>query len=165
MDVVQHYLSEINLTDVPSELRALLNEAATTNASDAEVAICVAYNIKQGKKEADALKSAGVDKATWKKIKANKAVYDAGKKVAKGLKNIGGTLTWSSKTSATTFYKSGKKEAGKADIIGNNRNRLSVKHASSSAKSANLLVVHPVKQLDYLNMGKTFRSKWRKTCK
>ena len=139
MDVVQHYLSEINLTDVPSELCALLNEAATTNASDAEVAICVAYNVKQGKNESDALKSAGVDKATWKKIKANKAVYNAGKKVAKGLKNIGGTLTWSGKTSATTFYKSGKKEAGKADIIGNNRNRLSVKQASSSAKSAQLV--------------------------
>ena len=139
MDVVQHYLSEIDLIDVPLELRVLLSEAATTNASDAEVAICVAYNIKQGKKEADALKSAGVDKATWKKIKANKLVYSAGKKVAKGLKNIGGTLIWSGKTSASTFYKNGKKEASKADLIGNNRNRLSVKQASSSAKSAQLV--------------------------
>jgi len=139
MDVVQHYLSEIDLIDVPSELRVLLSEAATTNASDAEVAICVAYNIKQGKKEADALKSAGVDKATWKKIKANKLVYSAGKKVAKGLKNIGGTLIWSGKTSASTFYKNGKKEASKADLVGNNRNRLSVKQASGSAKSAQLV--------------------------
>ena len=139
MDVVQHYLSEIDLTDVPSELRELLSEAATTNASDAEVAICVAYNIKQGKNEVDALKSAGVDKSTWKKIKANKLVYSAGKKVAKGLKNIGGTLIWSGKTSASTFYKNGKKEASKADLVGNNRNRLSVKQASSSAKSAQLV--------------------------
>tara|TARA_A100001037_G_scaffold290243_1_gene302855 strand:- start:22887 stop:24443 length:1557 start_codon:yes stop_codon:yes gene_type:complete len=139
MDVVQHYLSEIDLTDVPSELSNLLSEAATTNASDAEVAICVAYNIKQGKSEAVALKSAGVDKATWKKIKANKSVYNAGKKVATGLKNIGSTLVWSGKTSATTHYKNGKKEASKADLVGNNRNRLSVKQASSSAKGSQLV--------------------------
>tara|TARA_Y100001934_G_scaffold107646_1_gene132193 strand:- start:660 stop:2216 length:1557 start_codon:yes stop_codon:yes gene_type:complete len=139
MDVVQHYLSEIDLTDVPSELSNLLGEAATTNASDAEVAICVAYNIKQGKSEADALKSAGVDKATWKKIKANKSVYNAGKKVATGLKNIGSTLVWSGKISAPTHYKNGKKEASKADLVGNNRNRLSVKQASSSAKGSQLV--------------------------
>ena len=75
MDVVQHFLSESDLHEVTSNLKDLLREAATTNASDAEVAICVAYNIKQGKKEADALKSAGVDKATWKKIKANKRLF------------------------------------------------------------------------------------------
>ena len=55
--------SEIDLNDVAFELRTLLSEAATTNASDAEVAICVAYNIKQGKNESDALKSAGVNVA------------------------------------------------------------------------------------------------------
>lgn len=139
MDVVQHYLSEIDLQDVPSELRSLLNEAATTNASEAEVSICVAYNIKQGKTESEALKVSGVDKATWKKIKANKPVYTAGKKVAKGLKNIGNNLIWSGKTSAKTFYSKGKDKTSKADLVGNKRNRLSLKQASSSAKSAQLM--------------------------
>ena len=74
MDAVQYYLSNLNLKEVPRKLHGLLKEVATTNASDAEVAICVAYNIKQGKKEVDALKLAGVDKATWKKIKANKGL-------------------------------------------------------------------------------------------
>lgn len=139
MDVVQHYLSEIDLHEVPSDLRSLISEASTTNASDAEVAICVAYNIKQGKSEADAIASAGVDKATWKKIKANKPVYTAGKKVAKGLTNIGSNLVWSGKTTSKTYYKGGRKELFKADLIGNNRNRMSVKKASSSAKSAQLV--------------------------
>ena len=139
MDVVQHYLSEIELQEIPSELKKLLSEAATTDASDAEVAICVAYNIKQGKGEAAAVKSAGVDKATWKRVKSNKPVYSAGKKVAKGLKNIGSNLIWSGKTTAGTHYKNGKKEASKADLVGNNRNRVSVKKASGSAKSAQLV--------------------------
>ena len=139
MDVVQHYLSEIDLHDVPSQLRDLLSEAATTNASDAEVAICVAYNIKQGKSEAAAVKSAGVDKATWKKIKANKPVYSAGVKVAKGLKNIGSNLIWSGKSSARTFYSKGKDKTSKADLVGNKRNRISLKQASSSAKDAQLM--------------------------
>lgn len=138
MDTILHYLSELNICDIPHELKQIC-EASTVDASDAEVAICVAYNMLRGKTEANALKIADVDKATWKQVKANKPVYNVGKKVARDLKNVGGSLLWTGKTTSSTHYKNGKREASKSDLVGNNKNRISVKKASSSAKSSQLV--------------------------
>jgi len=139
MDVIQHYLSELDLREIPTELKSLLTEASTANASDAEASICVAYNMKKGKSEDDAVIAAEVDEAVWKRIKKKRAVVTAGKNVANDLKNIGPILIWSGKSSAKTHYPKGTNTTAKTDLFGNKRNRISLKQASSSSKGAQLM--------------------------
>ena len=85
MDVIEHYLSKQSFDEIPTQLRELLLEGSTADASDAEVAICVAYNMKKGKTEKAALAATGVDAATWAKLKKKGAVVKVGQKVANAM--------------------------------------------------------------------------------
>mgnify|MGYP006106879157 FL=1 len=58
-----------------------LNEAVTTAATHAEMAICVAYNENQGSEKP--LEDAGISVANWKKV--DETVVETGKKIAKEL--------------------------------------------------------------------------------
>jgi hypothetical protein len=139
MDVIEHYLSKCVFREFPNKLKDLLLEASTSGASDAEAAICVAYNMKKGKSESDAVKAAVVDESVWKRIKKKKAIVAAGKNVADDLKDVGSVLVWSGKSSAKTHYEKGSNKTAKTDLFGNKRNRISLKKASSSAKGAQLM--------------------------
>ena len=139
MDVIEHYLSKCAFGEIPVTLKELLLEASTANASDTEVAICVAYNMKRGKSEKDAIKSAGIDAAGWAKIKKKKSVFVAGKNVADDLKNVGSILKWSGKSSAKTHYERGSNKTAKTDLFGNKRNRISLKKAATSGAGAQLM--------------------------
>lgn len=136
MDVIEHYLDEQPLVELPRALRDLLLEASTSDASDVEMAICVAYNEIVG--HSDPVAAAGVDTAKWKKIKSK--LKKTGKKVAGNLKkSIGSVLVWSGRGSASTHYPQGSDTTPKTDFLGNAKNRFSLKKSGGAAAGAQLM--------------------------
>jgi len=114
-----------------------LSEAVTTEATEAEMAICVAYNKKKGSKTP--VEDAGIPLTKWEKVE--KKIRTIGEKVVADSKlgNLGSRLIHSGSGSATNFYKLGRDVTPKADFVGDNDNYISLKKAGDSGSGAQLM--------------------------
>ena len=130
----------------------LLAEGDTSDATNTEMAICLAHNMKtiQSKKGthvdkeklfAEAQEMAGIAPAKWNKVSNQKELLKIGTAVANDpqLGNVGKWLIHSGTGKATTHYKKGKDVTPKTDLFGNARNRFSLKKAGDSGTGAQLM--------------------------
>ena len=130
----------------------LLSESDTSDATNTEMAICLAHNMKtiQSKKGthvdmeklfAEAQEMAGIAPAKWNKVSNQKELLKIGTAVANDpqLGNVGKWLIHSGTGKATTHYKKGSDVTPKTDLFGNARNRFSLKKAGDSGTGAQLM--------------------------
>ena len=132
----------------------LLAESDTSDATNVEMAICLAHNMKtiQEKKGThvdmeklftEAQEQAGITPAKWNKIPSQKQkeLLKIGTAVANDpqLGNVGKWLIHSGTGKATTHYKKGKDVTLKTDLYGNARNRFSLKKAGDGGTGAQLM--------------------------
>ncbi len=110
-----------------------LMEADTSAATNAEMAICYQYNIRQLDDHDKALSKAGIDPEKFKKVTSD--LLEIGQKVAKQMGNRGSHLVHSGSGAATNFYEGGRDNTPKADFTGNNKNYISLKKAGESGGS------------------------------
>ena len=131
----------------------LLAEADTSDATNTEMAICLAYNMKK-LQEADpkidlqvlfkeGADKAGIDTAKWNKIdsKKQKQLMSIGNAVVADTK-LGSVGTWlihSGSSSATNQYEKGSDKTPKTDLFGDSNNRFSLKKAGDSGTGAQLM--------------------------
>jgi len=128
-----------------NEIQNLLIEAATTDATRAEMAICVAYNMKPEKgmseKEAlrEALKKAGIAPKKWAGVSGT--IKKTGKLVANNLTGFGDYLVHSGTGSVSTYYKSGSDTTPKTDlyVYGSKNHRCSLKKSGDKGEGAQLM--------------------------
>ncbi len=113
----------------------LLSEADTSDATNVEQAICVAYNDLKG--HDDPVAAAGIEPKNWTKVK--KELRQTGKAVAKDLGNVGKVLIHSGSGSSKTYYAKGRDVTPKTDLFGDNNNRFSLKKAGESGAGAQLM--------------------------
>lgn len=116
-----------------------LNEAVTTAATHAEMAICVAYNENQGSKKP--LEDAGIPLTNWKKV--DETVVETGKKIAKELGNtMGDGLIHSGAglTGIKNYYASGRDVTPKADFTSSSKPiYVSLKKSGDAGDGAQLM--------------------------
>ena len=113
--------------------KSYLTEADTSSATNAEMAICYQYNMRQLDDHDKALSKAGIDPEKFKKVTPD--LLEIGQKVAKQMGNRGSHLVHSGSGAATNFYKGGKDNTPKADFTGNSQNYISLKKAGESGGS------------------------------
>jgi len=115
----------------------LLTEADTSSATNAEMAICHAYNVMKGMSEEDAIKTAGIGG----KYDKYKDLLSIGKNVAEDSNGMwGDSLIHSgSGAAASNNYKNAKDTTPKADFTGDSNNYISLKKAGDSGKGAQLM--------------------------
>jgi len=130
----------------------LLAEGDTSDATNTEMAICLAHNMNtiRGKKGthlpqeelfAEAQEMAGIAPAKWNKVTNKNELLAIGTAVADDpqLGNVGKWLIHSGTGRATTHYKKGSDVTPKTDLFGNARNRFSLKKAGDSGTGAQLM--------------------------
>lgn len=119
------------------KVQDFLIEADTTDATNAEMAICYQYNFKKTKDREQALQDAGITPAKFKKV--GDELLSIGQKVADQMKERGPRLIHSGSGSAQNFYEKGSDVTPKADFVGNNKNYISLKKAGDSGSGAQLM--------------------------
>ena len=123
--------------------KSFLTEAATTDATRAEMAICVSYNMKKGKmNEKDAVKAAKIPSDKWRGV--SKSIRKVGDKVVEALlerrTNLGKTIVHAGGSSAKTKYpKPASDNTSKSDLYGNSKHQCSLKKAGDSSEAAQLM--------------------------
>jgi len=141
MDVIEHYLGEQPLVEIPKAFKDLLLEASTSDASDVEAAICVAYNTLAG--SSNPVGDAGIKPADWAKIQNGthgSSIVSIGNAVAKALKGgVGPKLVWSGRGSSKTHYSKGSNKTPKTDLYGDSSHRISLKKAADTGAGAQLM--------------------------
>ena len=114
-----------------------LSEAVTKGATDAEMAICVAYNENQ--KSETPVADAGIKSDKWKGV--DPKVIETGKKVAEKLGDkMGSRLIHSGAGSAKTHYRLGRDVTSKADFISSTKPiYVSLKKSGDKGEGAQLM--------------------------
>ena len=105
---LQQYVRQVrprNESYIPpvDKIQNFLSEAVTTEATNAEMAICYQYNLIRSDGDMDiALSEAGISKKNFDKLTSK--LLETGKKVASQMKDRGPWLLHSGSGSATNFY-------------------------------------------------------------
>ena len=112
----------------------LLNEADTSRATNAEMAICVAYNMKKGMNQDEAATAAGVldDEKKWI------GLLDLGNNIVSNAQDWGDILTHSGKDSGNKAHKGGgygANSTSKSDIRGDVDHMISLKQTGAPIMS------------------------------
>jgi len=124
--------------DLQEKVQLFLTEADTSKATKAEMAICVAYNMKKNSiSEADAVEMAGIESTKWDGV--DKSTRAVGKKTADTMPNVGKKLMHSGTVSSTNNYDKGTDTTSKADIVGNSANQISLKKQGDKGSGAQLM--------------------------
>ena len=140
---LQQYVRQVrprNESYIPpvDKIQNFLSEAVTTEATNAEMAICYQYNLIRSDGDMDiALSEAGISKKNFDKLTSK--LLEIGKKVASQMKERGPWLLHSGSGSATNFYAQGSNVTPKADFVGDSKNYISLKKAGDSGSGAQLM--------------------------
>lgn len=115
-----------------------LYESDTSDATNAEIAICYQYNLKRTGDTEKALSDTGVSYDKFKKLTPD--LMDIGKKVADQMGDRGPLLIHSGSSSASkNYYEGGNDTTPKADFFGNSKNYISLKKSGSGGTGAQLM--------------------------
>lgn len=124
--------------NIQEKVQVLLTEADTSKATKAEMAICVAYNMKKNSiSEADAVKLAGIESKKWDAVKPETRAV--GKKTADTMPDVGSKLMHSGTVSSGNQYSKGTDTTSKADMVGNSENQISLKKQGDKGGGAQLM--------------------------
>jgi len=131
--------------DLQEKVQSFLTEAggSTKEATQAEMAICVEYNKKQGMSLTEAMIAAEVDPSEYEGVSS--VVKKVGNKTVNtsGFPNVGSKLIHSGKSSASNQYSKlnagGSDTTPKTDIYGNSNYRISLKKKGDKGGGGRLM--------------------------
>ena len=124
--------------NIQEKVQLFLTEADTSKATKAEMAICVAYNMKKNSiSEADAVEMAEIESKKWDGVDI--PTRDVGKKTADTMPSVGPKLMHSGSVSSTNNYEKGTDTTSKADMVGNSNNQISLKKQGDKGSGAQLM--------------------------
>jgi len=140
---LQKYIRQLrpiqeNYVDHVDRVQSLLIESDTSDATNAEMAICYQYNLLRTDGDKDsALSQAGITFAKFKKLTPE--LLETGKNVARDMKDRGTWLLHSGAGSVDTNYPQGRDTTPKADFTGNSKNYISLKKKGDKGAGAQLM--------------------------
>jgi len=124
--------------NIQEKVQVLLTEADTSKATKAEMAICVAYNMKKNSiSEAAAVEMAEIESKKWDGVDI--PTRDVGKKTADTMPDVGSKLMHSGTVSSGNQYSKGTDTTSKADMVGNSENQISLKKKGDKGGGAQLM--------------------------
>ena len=124
--------------NIQEKVQVLLTEADTSKATKAEMAICVAYNMKKNSiSEAAAVEMAEIESKKWDGVDI--PTRDVGKKTADTMPDVGSKLMHSGTVSSGNQYSKGTDTTSKADMVGNSENQISLKKEGDKGGGAQLM--------------------------
>lgn len=156
MDLINHYIKNESLVEIPTDFKQLISEGTET-ASKVEKGICMAHNILKNKGDEVKAKAASsgwdwLDPVKEKDfIAAGEAIV--GSSVYKGAK-LGDVLHHAGTSTAPTHYDKGGDNTSKADFYDDNKNYVSLKDSGAQLSSAKAgetegILLHALDQMAY----------------